>query len=293
MKTAASGFLLADTHSLEDIVVALGRYGLRRIELWPQNIPVLDPAMPHLANRYEGRDVDAARETLANAGVEAVCLALDGAFNPLAGDPAEYVRSFLHALDVCTELGIGLLNHYCYNFALASDADYRPFLRMLAPVIEKAEALGVTLVLENEAHDATSSPQRMREIIEAADSPAFMTNFDVVNYYQASWEGFPSAYDLLKPYIRYVHLKGGCLAGPASTIADSVGGALTGSRAPGAIYYPPLPDGAVNIAGLADRLHADGYDGYCTIEPHTSVAWADHYFRIETDYLRRLGVFEF
>ena len=120
MKTAVSGFLLAETHSLEGLVRKFGDYGLRRIELWRQNIPVLDPTTPHLANRYQGRDVAAAREILAYEDVEAVCLSLDGAFNPLAGDPDEYGRSFLHALDVCTELGIGLLNHYCYNFALAA-----------------------------------------------------------------------------------------------------------------------------------------------------------------------------
>ena len=293
MKTTISGQLLSGSKTLEETLGIIKSHGVRRIELWPNNFPVSAASVPHLANRYEGRDIPRTKALLAQYGIEAVCLSLDGEFNPIAQSPVDYVKSFFYALDVCVELKIGFLNHYCYHFALGPDADYLPYLKMLEPVVRRAEDLGVTLVLENEAHDATARPQRMREILQTVASDRFMTNYDATNYYHASQEGFPAGYDLLKPYIKYVHLKNGCLDTPACPIPESKGGPFSGSLEPGSIYYPPIPEGAVNIAGLAQRLATDGYTGYCTIEPHTSPAWADHYYRIELDYLRKLNLFQF
>ena len=48
-------------------------------------------------------------------------------------------------------------------------------------------------------------------IMEHFQDEAFRTNLDAVNYFHASEEGFPAAYEILKPYIGYVHLKNACL----------------------------------------------------------------------------------
>ena len=66
-------------------------------------------------------------------------------------------------------------------------------------------------MLENEAHDATRRPELTAAIMEHFQDEAFRTNLDAVNYFHASEEGFPAAYEILKPYIGYVHLKNACL----------------------------------------------------------------------------------
>lgn len=290
MKIAASGQLLSEAYPLEEVLRVFTKFGLKWIELWPHNIAPIDTDRPHWPSRYEGRDLVEAKRLMDQYEISPMCLTVDGAFGSLWTDPDDYVANFLSTIDLAVEWGISRINHYCYNFALGVDADYRPFVDLLAPVISHAERVGVTLLLENEAHDATARPERMLEIMKSVDSPAFKTTYDATNYYQASAEPFPGAYEILKPYIGHVHIKNGNLAGAEVPIQDSLGGAFTGSIE-GSIYYAPLPDGAVNISGLLARLREDGYDGFATIEPHTTPAWAEHYYRVETDFLRKEGVF--
>lgn len=47
----------------------------------------------------------------------------------------------------------------------------------------------------------------MKTIVEHMNSEYFKTNFDATNYYQAGYEGFPYAYEVLKEYIVHVHIK--------------------------------------------------------------------------------------
>jgi sugar phosphate isomerase/epimerase len=155
---------------------------------------------------------------------------------------------------------------------------------------EYAAEKGVTLVLENEAHDASGTAVGMLKILQAVGSPAFKTNFDATNYYQAGEEGFPRAYMRLREFIGYVHLKNGCVHDPVIHTDVGKGGTMPRLGPGQYIHYCPLPEGAVNIEGLLEQLHRDGYDGFCTIEPHVPPDLVEQYYRIEVPYLRRHGV---
>ncbi|HBN97527.1 MAG TPA: sugar phosphate isomerase/epimerase, partial [Firmicutes bacterium] len=61
--------------------------------------------------------------------------------------------------------------------------------------------MGVTLVLENEAHDMTHTPENALAIINHFQSSNFRLNLDATNFYQGGNEAFPYAYDLLKDVI--------------------------------------------------------------------------------------------
>ena len=128
--------------------------------------------------------------------------------------------------------------------------------------------------------------------MQAFDSPNFKTNFDATNYYHASCEAFPYAYELLREHIAYVHIKNGRLYRPGGFCPDTkwFGGAMT--MEPGTIYYCEAKDGVVNIDGLVHRLAADGYDYMCTLEPHTTRENAIAAIHGEVKYLRATGLFE-
>lgn len=64
------------------------------------------------------------------------------------------------------------------------------------------------------------------------------------------------------------------------------------TREPGTIYYCEAKDGAVNIDGLIRRLDADGYEGMCTLEPHTTRENAIKAIYAEVEYLRATGLFD-
>ncbi len=159
--------------------------------------------------------------------------------------------------------------------------------------IRKAKQRKIYLALENEAHDITQSPEGMKTIVEHMNSEYFKTNFDATNYYQAGYEGFPYAYEVLKEYIVHVHIKNGCFYHPEFGHEKQCrGGKMTGMFAGNDIYYPYASDGAVNIDGLLRRLEKDGYTGFCTMEPHTTPEKCLDFYREETAYLRERGIKE-
>jgi sugar phosphate isomerase/epimerase len=238
---------------------------------------------------YQNRDVAAAAKILSGKNAAVPCIAYGAGFDKnLAADVELFASQFKLAVEVAHELGAGLVNHYCYHVQMEEHFDTARLKRYYGPAIETAEKLGVTITLENEAHDATRSPEGMRRIVEAMRSPRFRTNFDATNYYQAGFEAFPEAYEILKDLIAYVHIKNGCIYRPEfGHAADRRGGRMTGKMAGNDIYYPTAGDGAVNIGGLMRRLMEDGYDGWYALEPHTTPETALFYYEKETEFVRR------
>lgn len=291
MKFAISGEALGKVNTLFELCGILKKVGIHAIELWPENIPVL-PGKELIHYRlYRNRDIGRAVEILHEQGVSAPSLSFGAGFDQALADDAKlYAAEMAYAVEVAHEVGAKLVNHYCYHVCMNDPVDMDKLLTYYTPAIETAEKLGVTIVLENEAHDVTRTPQGMLDIVTRIGSSHFKTNFDATNYYQAGFEGYPFSYNLLKPVIGYVHIKNGCVyTGKDGQIEDCKGGYMTGAAEGHDIYYPLAGDGAVNIEGLLRRLEQDGYDGYCTLEPHTTPELCLEYYRGETDYLKMLG----
>lgn len=293
MELGISGQALGRTKGLEEILQVLRENKVSAIEVWPMNFPVLGDPVKHQVERYEGRRIEDAKDLLRKYGIKAACVTMSGGFDErFAGDIQEYAAALRYAVEVAQELGAKIVNHYCYHLSLEENPNIRDLMVYFEPAIRKAEELGITLALENEAHDATRTPDGMLKIIQAVGSKHFQTNFDPCNYYHASQEGFPYAYEVLKDHIAYVHLKNGCIYNPQKGhAAESKGTPMTGRFAPNYIYYPPIPEGAVNVDGLLGRLVNDGYKGFCTLEPHTTPDHVERYYREEISYLRSRGFF--
>ena len=152
--------------------------------------------------------------------------------------------------------------------------------------------MGVTLVLENEAHDVTHRPENVLEIVQHFQSARFRTNFDVTNYYQASNEAFPYAYEIVKEIIGYVHIKNGCITKFKKDASSPwMGGKMSGYNADYHIVYTPPTAGAVNVIGLLERLKHDNYEGYIALEPHSSVENVLVYYQDAIPRLRNMGYF--
>jgi sugar phosphate isomerase/epimerase len=134
----------------------------------------------------------------------------------------------------------------------------------------------------------------MLALIEEFNSPSFKTNFDATNYYHSGNEAFPHAYDVLRDHIAYVHIKNGRKYIEAFCPDPGWIGAepFTQSMAGNLIYYTTTKDGAVNTHGLLRRLSSDGYEGYCTLEPHTTRENSIKAIREEIAYMKDSGLFE-
>ena len=111
----------------------------------------------------------------------------------------------------------------------------------------------------------------------------FKTQYDPCNYYHAYEEPYPYAYELLKEYVGYVHLKGGILW---NENWDCFKGGLMRGRRDAWIGYVALPDAAFNVEKILERIKADKYDGYVTLEPHVPSTALQGIFDIEVPYLK-------
>ncbi len=283
MRLAISGQLLGSTEPLEHILDLFHSLGVDAIEVWPANLRTRSGAseLPEQVGRYEHKDVEGTRRLLDEAGVTAACVTLG--FRVLArcarDGPAWGIDALKGAVDAASGLGARVVNCYLAGLPAAT------FVEVARPAAEYAGRQGVTIVLENEAHDDSGTVSGMRAIVDAVGSPHFGTLFDPCNYYQAGEEPYPYAYEVLKQHIHYVHLKGGCLYRPDSIRHAHRGGTLRSSTTQH-IGYVAIIDGAVNVDGVIQRLASDGYRGFVTLEPHVSATDAADYYQADVSYIK-------
>lgn len=286
MKLGISGQALGYDMPFARIVQMGKKYGVRDFEIWPCNVGV--------QHDYALANLDEMKELLNREEVRIACVTQDAGFNSeAAADPQVYAQYLTHAIDAAVMLGAEVVNHYCGQVCPGVNADFGRLEKYWRQPLEYAAEKGVTLVLENEAHDCTSTPKKMLEIMEFFHHPNFKTNFDAVNYFHASCEGFPGAYMVLRAYIGYVHIKNACLLDSRWEQPEyNRGQPMTGLYAPNPIQYTPIPQGAVNIPALLTQLETDGeYQGVCTLEPHTDPKHVEAFYEEESAWLRKLGFF--
>ena len=274
-----------------DVLIPMAKdFGIQYLELWGSN---LEPngKTPVNAYAFSDKDLEKAKKQIADAGLSVGALSSGLGLDPrMADDPETFSAELVATVEAAAFFGAKVVNHYSDKIQPGTVPEIQKLHRYFDAAVKRAEELDIILALENEAGDASRKPENMLAIVEAFHSPAFQTNFDATNYYHASCEAFPYAYELLKPHIAYVHIKNGRLyrSGFCPDL-KWVGGAMTCEA--GTIYYCEARDGVVNIDGLVHRLAADGYDGLCTLEPHTTRENAIHAIHNEVKYLRATGLF--
>ncbi len=256
-----SGQALGYTMPFDKICKIGRKYNMRVCEVWECNA-----AGDGLG--WKNRDIKEMKRIADSEGVRIECVTLGAAFG-YSGSAEEYSDMLCYTIEAAAETGALRINHYCAAVS-PNEADFARMEEFWAKPIKLAEEYKITLALENEAHDATKTPDRMLKIMEHFKNPYFKTNLDCTNYYQAGADGFPDAYETLKPYIGYIHLKN------AHNNYDN-------------FKYVPVPDGAVNIHSLVCKVKVDkSYNGLCSLEPHVAPEKVEEYYKIESAYLNPL-----
>ena len=291
IKLTMSGEALSHELSLEKALELTRSHDIHYFELWAQNCePVCGNVHPRL---YLNRDIPKAKKQLADVGVEVACVAFGGAFHQeIVDDHAFYSRELIRTIEIAADLRAGFVNHYINLISPQFEIEFDVLDRYLLDALRRAEQLGVVMVLENEAHDITHTPEKVLQIINHFSSDHFRLNLDSTNFYQAGVEAFPHAYEVLKDVIRYVHIKNGCIFNPEAGHLDAwKGGKMSGHLSNHQIYYT-LPDqGAVNIVGLINKLRSDAYNGFLTLEPHSSLENVISYYDVAIPFMRESGIY--
>ncbi len=130
-------------------------------------------------------------------------------------------------------------------------AEYRDeVLRRLREMTARARAAGVILLHENEKGIYGDTIARCVDLLQSCDDTHIQAILDPANFIQCGQTPYPDAYEALRPWLRYVHVKD----------ARSDGSVVAAGE--GVTHWPEL----------LQRLRADGYDGFLSLEPHLASA---------------------
>lgn len=170
---------------------------------------------------------------------------------PIDGPFGEHLHRFERAITLARAFETPFVRIFSfYPPAARPDAEpasYRDeVVTRLREMTARARAAGLTLLHENEKDIYGDSVARCVDLVRAIDDAHYQAAFDPANFIQCAQTPYPDAYEALRPWLRYVHVKD--------------------ARPDGAVTA--AGDGAARWPELLQRLRADGYDGFLSLEPH-------------------------
>lgn len=277
---------------LESVIPECLKMGIKNVELWASNLDNLGE--PTHKWSYFNKNLEKAKRQLDEAGLK-VCITSFG-FGldyDCCQDVERFKRELIKTIETAKYFDCPYVIHHIRDIV----RKYNPDVELVRPywedAIKKAEELGVTLLLENEPMDMTCCPENMLLFLKTFDSPNFKCNFDAANYYLACNEPFPYAYEMLKPYIKHVHIKNMMRYNykycPSKTL---IGLDMTRNYEGQQAYRVRLADGVLNNEGFLKALHRDGFDGVVSLENHGTHQEMFDMCSADADYLRATGFFE-
>lgn len=167
----------------------------------------------------------------------------------IADDFAPHLDDFRRALHVAHELNAPYIRIFSFFMPEGDDpATHRGVvLDRLGQIVRAAEGAGLTLVHENEKDIYGDIPARCFDLLSSINSPLLRAAWDPANFVQCGVRPHTEGYELLRPYIDYVHVKDSILA----------------TR-----QVVPAGQGEGEVRETLAALRASGFDGFFSLEPH-------------------------
>lgn len=159
-----------------------------------------------------------------------------------------HIRLLERVIYISKELGAKYIRIFSFYIPEGEEPEkYRDeVMRRMKAMAEVAEREGVILLHENEKDIYGDTAARCRDVLDTVASDNLRAVFDPANLVQCGEVTYPYAFELLKPYLQYMHIKDSTVSG------DIV----------------PAGCGEGKIAEILKELKKDGYDGFVSLEPH-------------------------
>lgn len=169
-------------------------------------------------------------------------------------DFEKHIDRFERALHLAGRFNTDYIRIFSYYIPEKGDPEeYEDeVLKRMKVKTEMAEDYGKVLLHENEREIYGDVPVRCREILETIDSDNLKAIFDPANFIAVGVQPYPDAYEKLKEYIEYLHIK------------DAKFG--------GEVEIKPAGEGDGKIGKTLKKLKESGFDGFLSLEPHLSIA---------------------
>lgn len=128
-----------------------------------------------------------------------------------------------------------------------TDAEFERVVALLGKVVDVAAQRGFQVQLENLPGTWADTSQGCLALLKAVDRANFGYVWDTGNLYEAEQKTFEEGFEILKPYIRNVHLK-------------------DGQFIDGKMVWQHYGTGVTNLKGQIDALKMMGYQGTLALE---------------------------
>lgn len=206
-------------------------------------------------------DLDDAQVAQIKQALDANGMAVSAIGSPIGKTPLDapfeqHLHRFARAITLAQAFQTPYIRIFSFYPPTATEAEVdwathrAEVLARLHELTARARAAGVTLLHENEHNIYGESIDRCVDLMRSIDDAHFQATFDPANFIYGRQTPYPDAYEALRPWIRYVHVKD----------ARPGGGVVVAGA--GAARWPEL----------LQRLRADGYDGFFSLEPHLAAA---------------------
>lgn len=158
----------------------------------------------------------------------------------------EVLKNVVKAAKILETKYIRVFSFYHGTEAEWTEEERLEVFKRMRIMVDYARDQDVILLHENEKDIYGDTAERCLELMKEFYGPNFKAIFDPANFVQAG-EDTKNAYDVMKPYIGYIHIK-------------------DARKAEGDVVPAGVGDG--NVEYILQDLFASGYDGFLSLEPH-------------------------
>jgi len=167
----------------------------------------------------------------------------------ITDDFASHLDKFKHTLEIAKIVDTKYIR--MFSFYIPKDEDpqiYRDEVMMRwERFVEAAEGYSVVLLHENEKGIYGDTAERCLDIMKAMNCEYVRMTFDPANFVQCDEITYPKAFNMLKDYIAYMHIKD-------ANYSDH--------------RVVPSGMGDGKVPEIIAELKKMGYEGFLSIEPH-------------------------
>lgn len=176
-----------------------------------------------------------------------------------ATDPFEpHLERFHKAIELAEFYEAPRIRIFSYYIPDGDDPDAHrdEVMRRMTAKAQLAAGRGVELYLENEKGIYGDTAARVLDVLRHVDSPALTHAFDPANYLEIG-QNIDEAWGMLRSRTAHIHVK---------------------DYDPAKKCMVPAGEGQGQLPRIIAEAVLDGFDGFCTLEPHLIVAGKSHGF---------------